>query len=60
MHSRLVAATFGFLVVLGAFELAFLVMGTPRAVGPVIALVLSTLILLDPGQLLSEPPRRAD
>lgn len=60
MQTRVVAATFGFVFVLGAFELAFQVLGTPRAVGPVIALVLSTLILLDPGQLLSDQTRRTD
>jgi hypothetical protein len=58
MHARLLVAALAFLLVLGAFEVAHLALGTPRAVGPVIALVLGTLILLDPGQLLSDSPER--
>jgi hypothetical protein len=54
MHVRLFLGVLGFLVVLGAFELAHLVLGSPRPVGPIIALVLSTLIVLDPAELLSE------
>ena len=56
MHARLYVGVVAFLLALGAFEVAYLVLGTPRPVGPIIALVLSTLIVLDPGRLLSDTP----
>jgi hypothetical protein len=54
VHHRVFLGALGFLVVLGAFEIAYLALGSPRAVGPILALVISTLIVLDPGDLLSE------
>jgi hypothetical protein len=53
MLNRRLLGTFSFAVTVLAFELAFQLLGTPRAVGPVVALVLAVLIILDPGDLLA-------
>lgn len=61
MRKRLIVAGLSFIAVLAAYELASVVLGAPRVVGPILATVLSALVVLDPGDLLraSATPSKA-
>ena len=55
---RLIAGPLWFFATLYAWEfLAFVLPGLPTAVGPVLAIVLASLIVLDPAELLWTAPR---
>ena len=56
MRKRLVAGPLGFLATLCTHELARRILGAPRAVGPVIEMVVATLVILYPADLMSPDP----
>jgi hypothetical protein len=57
MTKRLLAGPLWFLATLYAWEfLAFVLPGLPTAVGPVLAIVLASLVVLDPAELLWKSP----
>ena len=57
MHKRLLAGPLWFFATLYAWEfLAFVLPSLPTAVGPVLAIVLASLIVLDPAELLWKAP----
>ena len=60
MGKRLIAGPLWFFATLYLWEfLAFVLPGLPTAVGPVLAIVLASLIVLDPAELLWTAPRVA-
>ena len=60
MGQRLLAGPLWFFATLYAWEfLAFVLPGLPSAVGPVLAIVAASLVVLDPAELLWKAPSAA-
>ena len=60
MRKRLLAGPLWFLATLYAWEMLTLALpGLPSAVGPVLAIVLASLVVLDPADLLWKQPAAA-
>ena len=51
MKKRVVAGSLWFLAILALYELAWSLAGVPRQVGPVLAFVVSALVVADPANL---------
>jgi hypothetical protein len=51
MKKRLVAGSLWFLAILAMYELAWSLAGVPRQVGPMLAFVVSALVVADPANL---------
>ena len=55
MRKRVLAGSLWFSAMLLAWEIAWSLLGVPRAVGPILAVVVSALVVLDPAGLFFEP-----
>jgi hypothetical protein len=56
MKKRLTAGTLWFVAILAMYELAWSLLGIPRPVGPIIAFVVSALVVADPAHLFWPAP----
>lgn len=56
MGKRLLAGPLWYVAVLAAYELAWVVLSVPRQLGPVFAISISALVVLDPAGLLWPAP----
>ena len=51
MKKRLMAGSLWFVAILAMYELAWSLLGIPRPVGPILAFVISALVVADPANL---------
>lgn len=62
MHKRIAATLLWAVTVYSGWELGYGVYGIPREIGPVLALVVAAIVLLDPGNFIwktaAAPTRR--
>ena len=61
MHKRVVASILWAVTIYSGWELGFGVYGIPRELGPILALAVAAIVLLDPGNFIwksAAPTRR--